>query len=57
VMVYPSSADSTQFGTIQTSMITTMGTVFSVLGLVLIVIALAMAIGSLKGTMTQSPVA
>jgi hypothetical protein len=48
---YPSSTTSNEFGTMQTSLISTMGTIFSVLGLVLIVVALAMAIGALKGSM------
>ena len=48
---YPSSKVDTDFGDINTSIISTMGTVFSVLGLVLIVIALALAIGALKGSM------
>ena len=48
---YPSSKVDSSFGDINTSLISTMGTVFSVLGLVLIVIALALAIGALKGSM------
>ena len=48
---YPSSKVDTGFGDINTSTISTMGTVFSVLGLVLIVIALALAISALKGSM------
>lgn len=39
---------SSVFVGIQTSLVTTTGTIFSVLGLVIIVIALATAIGSLK---------
>lgn len=41
------NASSTFYG-IQTALITTTGTIFSVLGLVIIVIALATAVGSLK---------
>jgi len=40
--------NSSTFYGIQTSLITTTGTIFTVLGLVIIVIALATAIGSLK---------
>jgi len=48
---YPSSKVDSDWGSINTTLISTMGTIFSVLGLVLIVIALAIAIGALKGTM------
>ena len=40
--------NTSTFFSIQTSLITTTGTIFSVLGLVIIVIALATAVGSLK---------
>ena len=43
--------DSSDFADTKSGLISTMGTVFSVLGLVLIVIALALAIGALKGSM------
>jgi len=50
---YPSSKVDSDWGSINTTLISTMGTIFSVLGLVLIVIALAIAIGALKGTMVS----
>ena len=49
--VYPSSKTDTEWGSINTTIISTVGTIFSVLGLVLIVIALALAIGALRGSM------
>lgn len=38
------------FGTLHASLVTTTGTIFAVLGLVIIVVSLAMAINSLKGS-------
>jgi len=48
--VYNATAlnNSSTFYTLSTSLVTTTGTIFSVLGLVIIVIALATAVGSLK---------
>lgn len=43
--------NTSDFADTKTSLIATMGTIFSVLGLVLIVVALALAIGALKGSM------
>ena len=48
---YPSSKADSNWGSINTSIISTIGTVFSVLGLVLIVIALAVAIGVINSSM------
>ena len=51
--VYTATAinNSSVFYGISTALVTTTGTIFSVLGLVIIVIALATAIGSLKNMM------
>ena len=51
--VYTATAltNTSTFYSISTSLVTTTGTIFSVLGLVIIVIALATAIGSLKNMM------
>ena len=43
--------NTSSFYSVQNGLISTMGTVFSVLGLVLIVVALAVAIGALRGSM------
>lgn len=56
---YPSSKVDSEWGSTNTSIISTVGTIFSVLGLALIIIALAIAIGALKGTMVsgRTPIA
>jgi len=43
--------NSSAFYSTQQQLVSTTGTIFSVLGLVLIVVALALAIGALKGSM------
>jgi len=48
---YPSSKVDSNWGSINTTLINTVSTIFSVLGLVLIVVGLAFAIGTLRGTM------
>ena len=46
--------NSSDFYGVQQTLVSTVGTIFSVLGLVLIVVALAIAIGALKGFMVMT---